>query len=351
MVSNEMVYSRMVIEKIYVKNYRELYELINRKLKNYKLDTRGIKNPIEKFKKILLVKLQITYQLIDNELNNIMRALFNIKTAHVFYRKLFETTSNLDLDNCLKLFSRSRSITRKLYVESSRMLRNSRGKTEALEAFKHGLGTLLSVYKRKSRIIENIRKTLFEIYRLPDVSGDLVIVITGMPQVGKSTLLSKLTKAKPEISPYPFTTKNIIVGHLDIGEYGRVVLVDAPGLLDRSFDEMNIIETRAVLAIKYLADGIIYLFDINPSSYYTFDEQIRVYESIVNTLNIRNKIVAINKIDTTPPDAVELAINLLREKTGLEPIPISALTGFNLDKLVEKIKEIIVEKRSSLGLQ
>lgn len=340
----------MVIEKIYVRNYRELYELINRRLKDCRADTRGVKNPVERFKKVLILKLQVTYRLIDNELNNIMKALFNIKTTHVFYRKLFETTSNVDIDNCLKLFSRSRLTARKLYVKSIALLRNSRSRLEALEAFKHGLGTLLSVYKRRNRVVENIRKTLFEIYRLPEVSGELVVVLTGMPQVGKSTLLSRLTRAKPEISPYPFTTKNIIVGHLDIDEYGRVVLVDAPGLLDRPFDEMSIIETRAVLAIKYLADVIIYLFDTNPSSYYTLDEQIHVYESIMNALNVRNRIIAINKVDTIPPDALGSAIDLLREKTGLEPMPISALTGFNLDKLVDKIKEIMVEKRSSRGL-
>lgn len=339
----------MAAEKIYVKDYRELYESIIRKMKNYRLKDRDTKDPFQRFKKILLSKLQITYRMIDDELGNIIKALFGIKRAHTFYRELFETTSGLNIDDVLKNFSKYRTIARKLYARNKTLLKNSRDRAEATSVFKHGLGTLLSIYKRRGKTIEKIKKTLLEIYRLPDVSGDMVIVLTGMPQVGKSTLLGRLTRAKPEVSPYPFTTKNIVVGHLDLSEAERVVMIDAPGLLDRPLDERNIIEIRAILAIKHLADAIIYLFDANPSSYYTLDEQIHVYESITNTLGVKKRIIAINKVDATPSEILESVAELLREKTGLEPIPISALTGYNLDRLIEEIRKLMIEKTGSLG--
>ncbi|MBN1157548.1 50S ribosome-binding GTPase, partial [Candidatus Woesearchaeota archaeon] len=96
------------------------------------------------------------------------------------------------------------------------------------------------------------------------------------PNVGKTTLLFKLTGAKAEINSYPFTTKSINLGYFSNGEE-KIQVIDTPGTLNR-FDRMNSIEQQAHLALKYLADTIVYVFDLTGE--YPMEQQLKLYDSI-----------------------------------------------------------------------
>ena len=81
------------------------------------------------------------------------------------------------------------------------------------------------------------------------------IAIIGFPNTGKSTLLSRLTNARPKISDYPFTTKEPEVGIMDY-EGGQIQLVELPALIEKASEKQ-----RDILTLLSGADGIILLAD------------------------------------------------------------------------------------------
>ncbi|MBW2978466.1 50S ribosome-binding GTPase, partial [Candidatus Woesearchaeota archaeon] len=122
-------------------------------------------------------------------------------------------------------------------------------------------GRISSLFKRAKsnfNFLENTRKTLKQ---FPIIKTKLpTIAIAGFPNVGKSTLLGKLSSSKPEVQVYAFTTKGIMIGYMQ-KDKEKIQLLDTPGTLNR-LDKMNMIEKQAWLALKLLAEKIIYIFDL-----------------------------------------------------------------------------------------
>ena len=112
-----------------------------------------------------------------------------------------------------------------------------------------------SFYGRLSSYINQISKDLLflqdaknKFRNLPAVDPQVpTLVVAGFPNVGKSKLVTVLSTAAPQIAPYPFTTKGIVVGHIE-DDWRKFQIIDTPGLLDRSFEDRNDIEKQAVLA-------------------------------------------------------------------------------------------------------
>lgn len=281
----------------------------------------------------LLEKLSTCYQLVDGELSKAEAFLRKVIEIGGFHAELFKLEASVEPGEVLKRIKALRRAAADIYASSRSGIKTAEGEVAAREVFRAGVGRLVSIYKRNRRILSTVRKTAIEFSRMPDVEGDLRVIIAGMPQAGKSTLISRLTNAKPEIGFYPFTTKNIIAGHLAVEPYGRIVLIDTPGILDRPMSERNPVEHRAVLAVKHLADALLFLIDPSPGKYYSLDEQLNVYRTVQGMLQGKPLMIVLNKADATPPGELEEARERVRRETGAEPLVVSALTGLNLDAL------------------
>ena len=139
-------------------------------------------------------------------------------------------------------------------------------------------------YGRISSFIKQIKKELAFLEEsrkimkgFPAIKTSIpTIVIAGFPNIGKTTLLYKLTGSKPEINSYAFTTKGINVSYYK-NESKKIQLLDTPGTLDR-FNKMNYIEKQAYLAITLLAEKIIYIFDLTEP--YPIESQLKLYKSL-----------------------------------------------------------------------
>ncbi|PWH12005.1 MAG: GTPase ObgE [Anaerolineae bacterium] len=169
------------------------------------------------------------------------------------------------------------------------------------------------------------------------------IGLVGVPNAGKSTLLSVLTNARPKIAPYPFTTlePNLGVAHID--ETTTVVLADIPGLIEGAsqgaglgFEFLRHVQRTRVLI--HLLDG---LSEDPVADFSQINTEMSLFDP---NLTRKPQIVAINKIDQ--PEVQERLPTLKRElkKRGVNKLwEISALARTNVRELllaaVEKLAE------------
>jgi len=225
---------------------------------------------IEKIKTLEMTKIAIVRDILDSRLDEILKEFPGINDLTLFYQKLIEYTIGQDnLKRELSKVKLTKTKISEVFKKENQRLKNAKD-IKSIHIIKNGfygrISSLLKIIDYK--FLQKARKTL---QSFPTIKKRYKqIAIAGFPNVGKSTLLSKLSGSKPEIAVYPFTTKGIMIGYID-----NIQLLDTPGTLNR-FDKMNDIEQQAYLVMKLVAEKIIYIFDLTEP--YPLKDQIRLYE-------------------------------------------------------------------------
>ena len=169
--------------------------------------------------------------------------------------------------------------------------------------------------------------------------------LVGLPNAGKSTLLSRMSSAHPKIADYPFTTLQPQLGIVEGPDYVRFVMADIPGLLEGAHqgiglgDEFlrHIERTRLILHIVDAAPG-----EGAPppdEAYRVVRQELAAYSA---DLGGRPEIVVANKMDLT---GAELGVKVLRGIVDNELCAVSAAVGTGLDDLTRRISRLITELR------
>lgn len=201
---------------------------------------------------------------------------------------------------------------------------------EIIEAIRRGFyGRLNSYVDRISDDLVFLGDAKNKLRKLPAVDPKMpTLVVAGFPNVGKSNLVTVLSSAEPEIAPYPFTTKGVIVGHIE-DDWRKYQIIDTPGLLDRTFDERNAIEKQAVLALRYLTDVILFVVDPTETCGFTREVQEKLLANIQEGFGNVEIIVAESKCDIG--------------KSGDGRLFFSAQSGENMDELRSTIMKSMRE--------
>ncbi len=190
-------------------------------------------------------------------------------------------------------------------------------------------GRISSIVRATADNLDIIIQARAVLFRLPSIDPSVpTIVCAGFPNVGKSTLVRAISTAEPEIAYYPFTTKDIIVGHRAAGAQS-LQIIDTPGILDRPMSERNEIEKKAIAALKYLANAIIFMMDASGTCGWSFEEQINLYHEVQRSFPLVPTVLVLNKVDITPPDMLELARSRLPSM-----VEIVASAGVGIDELI-----------------
>ncbi|CAG5124539.1 unnamed protein product, partial [Candidula unifasciata] len=127
------------------------------------------------------------------------------------------------------------------------------------------------------------------------------LLITGFPNVGKSSFINKISRADVEVQPYAFTTKSLYVGHTDY-KYLRWQVIDTPGILDHPIEERNTIEMQAVAALIHIRAVVLYIMDISEQCGHSLEEQLALYRNIKPSFSNRPILIVLNKVDVIKPE-------------------------------------------------
>ena len=168
--------------------------------------------------------------------------------------------------------------------------------------------------------------------------------LVGIPSSGKSTLLSKLTSAKPKISPHPFTTLEPNLGVM-YHKGKELVLADIPGLIEGASEGKGLgdqflrhIERTKILVHVVSAESQNLFADI-----VVIKKELSEYSKKIppgnQSLSDKPEVMVLNKIDVLSEDELKNKLDQFK-KYNMEVIPISSTIGDGLDKLMDKIIEV-----------
>ncbi len=167
--------------------------------------------------------------------------------------------------------------------------------------------------------------------------------IVGFPNSGKSTLLSKLTNAKPKVGNYPFTTLHPNLGVLEYDIDKRVILADVPGLVEGASKGKG-------LGLEFLrhlkrVKALLFLLDLSPfanpqpkEAYLKLTKEIENYD---RELLKKRKLIVGSKLDLLHERSKVLELKEYFKGLNLDFVAVSSITGENLNLLREKIAELI----------
>ena len=170
--------------------------------------------------------------------------------------------------------------------------------------------------------------------------------LVGFPNVGKSTLLSRVTNAKPKIANYHFTTLNPNLGVVDLDGGKGFVIADIPGLIEGASEGVglgheflrHIERTKVIIHMVDAAstEGRDPVADIK-----AINDELRAYNP---ELLKRPQVIAANKIDAIYDDGGDNPIDIIKkefEPEGIKVYPISAVTGKGLKELLYYVRELL----------
>ena len=288
-----------------------------------KIDKRGT-TALDHKKKTALAKVTASGDIVVTALKDYVDRFPRIEKEDGFFSELADLTIGTDqYKRSLGAMNWASNRVEKLKNECLRNLRRTKDMAY-LDSQRNGFyGRLSSILRQISKDLLFLQEAKNKFRDLPHIEPDIpTAVIAGFPNVGKSMLVSALSTAAPEIAPYPFTTKGIVIGHIQDG-WRKYQIIDTPGLLDRSLEERNSIEKQAVLALKYLTHVLIFILDPSESCGYPAEKQSALLNSVRNGFPGVPMIIAESKSDMF--------------KSGSDVFKFSAQTGENMEELRTKI--------------
>ncbi len=170
------------------------------------------------------------------------------------------------------------------------------------------------------------------------------IAIVGLPNSGKSTLLSQITAASPRIDSYPFTTLSPNLGVVDAEDYTRFVVADIPGLIEGAHEGVGLGHDflRHIERTKIL----VFLLDAGSSDpaedYETLCNELRLHDP---ALMDKRRIIVANKMDLPEAEENWAQSRESLERDGAPMSEISALRGEGLEKLIQLMTDAVEKKR------
>mmetsp|Transcript_6058 Transcript_6058/g.13197 ORF Transcript_6058/g.13197 Transcript_6058/m.13197 type:complete len:720 (+) Transcript_6058:273-2432(+) len=261
---------------------------------------------IQRIRAFYMRKIKFTQQTIQERLGQILTDFPRLNDIHPFYADLCNTLYDRDhYKLALGQINTARSLCDSIARDMIRMVKYGDSLYRCKCLKRAALGRMCTVLKRQKASLAYLEEVRKHMSRLPALDPNTrTLLMCGLPNVGKSSFMNKITRANVDVQPYAFTTKSLFVGHCDY-RYLRWQVIDTPGILDHPLEERNTIEMQAITALAHLTCSVLYFVDISEQCGYTIDQQISLFQSIKPLFANKQLIVVVNKIDVQPWDTLD----------------------------------------------
>lgn len=294
---------------------------------------------ITRIRNFYMRKVKICQELFREKLQNIINDFPKLDDIHPFYSDLANILYDRDhyklsLGQCSYV---SKSLIRichdyiKLLKFSSSLYKCKMLKISAL-------GRMCKLVKKLQPSLLYLEEVRQNLSRLPSINPHKkTIILSGAPNVGKSSFMNIVSRANVDVQSYSFTTKNLYVGHFD-HKLNKYQIIDTPGLLDRAFENRNTIEMTTITALAHINGVILFIIDISEQCGLTIKEQINLFYSIKSVFSNKSIVIGFNKIDKCNMDSLSIDNKLLIKqildnvKNPIKFSSFSTLTGVGVEQ-------------------
>lgn len=251
-------------------------------------------------------KIKFTQQTISERLTKMLTDFPRLNDIHPFYSDLCNTLYDRDhYKLALGQLNTARSLVDQIARDMIRMVKYADSAYRCKCLKRAALGRMCTVLKRQKASLAYLEEVRKHLSRLPSLDPNTrTLLMCGLPNVGKSSFMNKITRGNVDVQPYAFTTKSLFVGHCDY-KYLRWQVIDTPGILDHSLEERNTIEMQAIIALAHLTCSVLYFCDPSEQCGYTVEQQCSLFRSIKPLFANKQLIIVVNKVDQQPWDTLE----------------------------------------------
>lgn len=290
-------------------------------------------------------KIKFTQQTISERLTHILTDFPRLNDIHPFYADLCNTLYDRDhYKLALGQINTARSLVDAIARDMIRMVKYGDSLYRCKCLKRAALGRMCTVLKRQKASLAYLEEVRKHMSRLPALDPNTrTLLMCGLPNVGKSSFMNKITRANVDVQPYAFTTKSLFVGHCDY-RYLRWQVIDTPGILDHPLEERNTIEMQAITALAHLTCSVLYFVDISEQCGYTIEQQCSLFRSIQPLFANKQLIIVVNKVDIQPWETLAKEkkdmVNALSESSNCTLMTMSNLSEHG----VSEVKNLACDK-------
>jgi len=286
---------------------------------------------ISRIRAFYMRKIKYTQQNAHDKLSLILDEFPLLTDIHPFYADLINILYDRDhYKLALGQLNTARHLIDQIANDYLKLLKYGDSLYRCKQLKKAALGRMCTLLKQQNSSLGYLEQVRQHLARLPSIDPNTrTLVLTGYPNVGKSSFLNKVTRADVEVQPYPFTTKSLFVGHTDY-EYLRWQVIDTPGILDHPLEERNTIEMQSITALAHLRAAVLFVIDISENCGYSMEVQANLFHSIKPLFTNKPLLICANKIDIIKfeelSDYHKKILNKMTNNGEIPIIPMSTMT-------------------------
>jgi nucleolar GTP-binding protein len=305
---------------------------------------------INRIRAFYMRKVKYAQATFEEKLNHVLQGFPKIDELHPFYADLCNVL--YDRDHYKLALGQVKTVlgtVERIAADYNKLLKFADSLYKCKQLKRAGLGRMCTAIRKLQASLQYLEEIRQHMARLPQINPSArTLIVTGYPNVGKSSFVNLITKANVDVQPYAFTTKSIYVGHLDY-KLTRWQVLDTPGILDHPLEDRNTIEMTAITALAHIPATILFFLDVSETCGYSIEMQVALFHSIKPLFRNKPLLVVLNKTDARSVESLSESQRALIESLKIEDnvtfLQTSCLTAVGIEDAKNTACDLLLQQR------